>query len=152
MPCCHCGGTGTITLPPEIETVEAHYFGCLGELGHYWHNKNGCKRSLEISARLPAAFKRIDGGFCPGAVRGDLYARSCPEVEGEAALHHVEGWTVLAWWDRSVDRRGACNSAIVARGTHDFTTMMEIGKAQYPEVLDRQRKPIILVEAPMETP
>lgn len=104
-------------------------------------------RDSEIEARVPAALlRRIDGGFCPGAVVGDAWRRSRPEIEGQASLRHVDGWTVLAWWDRSVDSRGACNSAFVARGLRDFTTMLEIGKTQAPIVIARQRTPIVLVE------
>lgn len=147
-PCAHCGGTGKVTLPPEVATVEAYYFGCWERSGHFWRGKNPYTTEHEILQKVPPALKHIDGRFCPGAVPGDSYARRRPEVEGEAALHHVDGWTVLAWWDRSVDHRGACNSNIVARGTFDFTIMIEIGKAQYPRVITRQRSPIVLVEAP----
>lgn len=148
VPCPHCGGSGKVTIPAGVETVECYYFGCWHDSGHYWRDKGGYKSSREIDAALPEIFRRrIDGVYCPGTIPGQDYKRTRPEVEGEAALHHyVEGWTVLAYWDRSVDKRGASNSAFVARGVHDFATMLAIARAQYPHVLTRRTRPIILVE------
>jgi hypothetical protein len=77
----------------------------------------------------------------------DQYTRNKPEVEGEAALHHIDGWTLLSWWDRTVDSRGACNSNVVAKGTHSYATMLEIIKVQMPNLIERRKgKPIVLVE------
>lgn len=136
VPCAYCNGTGETEIPAEALTVETYYFGCLGEAGHYWHVRGGRAIGYRFDDRFPESFY-IDGKFCP---------HPRPEVEGECALHHVEGWTVLAWWDRSVDRRSGSNSAIVTKGTYDFTTMLEIGKAQFPSVMSRQRQPLTLVE------
>jgi hypothetical protein len=146
VPCAHCGGTGSVALPPEIETIEAYYFGCWEHSGHYWRSPNGYTDERKIEARIPEALRhgRVDSTFCPGYA-GPYGRRSCPEVEGEAAIHLIEGWTVLAWWDRSVDSRPACNSALVVRGDHSFTTMLEVAKAQMPELLKRQRFPVRLV-------
>lgn len=145
VPCAHCNGSGKITLPPEIETIEMYYFGCWGQAGHYWRSPNGHATERAIEARIPEALRhgRIDGNFCPGYI--GPYKRTCPEVEGEAAIHLIEGWTALAWWDRSVDRRPACNSAVVVRGDHSYTMVLEIVKAQMPDLLKRQRVPMRLV-------
>jgi hypothetical protein len=137
----------------RLPAVEAYYFGCWSDLGHYWHAvspENAYTPAREIEARVPEAMRhgRIDGGFCPGHAKGDPYRRSRPEVEGEAKLSHVDGWTVLGWWDRSVDKRGSCNSNVAAKGTHDFTTMSEIAKRRVPHVMARQRQPLVLVEGP----
>lgn len=135
-----------IELPPEIETVELYFFGCWEQPGHYWLNpRNRWANEDVIMRRVPAVLHRgkIDAGFCPGYV--GPYKRDRQEVEGAAALHHIDGWTVLAWWDRSIDGRGGCNSALVALGLWNFAAMLEIGRAQVPRVIERQRVPIRLV-------
>jgi hypothetical protein len=144
--CAHCKGTGQITLPPELETVEAYHFGYERQAGHVWQSSNQYTRRWDIEKKLPESVACIDGVLQPGCVRDKPHERTRPEVVGEAALHHLDGWTVLAWWDRSGDGRGACNSNLVARGTYDFTTMLEIGKARFPHVMARQTVPIVLVE------
>ena len=148
VPCAHCGGKGTIELAAEVTTVETYYFGCWRSIGHHLWNPKLADRSglqhYDVEKKIPKAIaQRIDPCFCPGY--DGPHKRDRAEVEGEAALHHVDGWTVLAWWDRSVDSRGACNSAIISKGLYDFTTMLEIGKAQMPHVMERQRVPIVLV-------
>ena len=134
-------------IPPGIETVETYYFGCWEQSGHFWRSKSGYDEERRIETRVPAPLRRghIDGNFCPGAVAGSQWKKTRAEVEGEAALHHIDGWTVLAWWDRSVDRRGACNSAIAACGLFDFATMLAITRAQFPTVLTRRKDPPVLV-------
>lgn len=153
-PCAYCRGTGEVEIPAEVETVEAYYFGCWKDTGHYWHDRSGRSILHRFDERFPESLRKghIDGNFCPGAPV-ELYGRhSRPEVEGEASLHYIEGWTVLAWWDRSVDHRSASNSALVVKGTYDFTAILEIAKAQYPHVMKRQRQPLVLVEPPKDAP
>lgn len=149
VPCPHCAGTGKKTIPPGIETVEAYYFGCQRESGHYFFHPDGKGgRSWDIERRVgPAIYPRIDSRFCPGAKqeRGG-YRQTRPEVEGEAALNHIEGWTILSFWDRSVDKRGGCNSNFVALGTHDYTTMRAIAATQFPSVWKRFKFEVRLVE------
>jgi hypothetical protein len=145
--CPHCHGTGKVTVPPEVATVEAYYFGCQRTAGHHWWRPNRTDTAYDVRKIVGANVgDHIDGGFCPGAVRGDVWKRTRPETEGEAALHHVDGWTVLSFWDRSVDARGACNSNFVARGTHTYPIMCAIAEAQFPEVWNRYKFEVRLVE------
>jgi len=149
VPCPHCNGTGHVRVPSDVLTAECYFFGCWERSGHYLRcPKNPHMREHEIERRLPPSLHggRLDGGFCPGSVPGDPYRRSCEEVEGEAKLSHVGGWTVLGWWDRTVDPRSACNSNVIVRGTHSFAAMLEVIKAQAPNLIDRRKgKPIVLV-------
>lgn len=147
-PCPHCGGTGQITIPSDAKTAEVYYFGCRGQAGHYWFKPHGSMRhNQEPPLGYDIVHGKIDSGFCPGSIPGDSYGRSRPEVEGEACLHHLPEWTILAWWDRSVDIRGGCNSNLVAKGHYSYADMIEIGKAQFPDVMSRQRVPLKLVES-----
>lgn len=126
--------------------IEAYYFGCIGHPGHYWWRRDRCDWGIPKIVG-PNIDPRIDAGFCPGTSR-DLkpWQRTRPEVEGEAAMHHIDGWTVLAFWDRSVDRRGACNSNFVARGEHDFDAMLAIAREQFPHVMGRLSFEVKLAE------
>jgi hypothetical protein len=147
--CLHCDGTGTVTMPSEIETLEAYYFGCWDDSGHYWHTSNikPYLPSRKIDERVPEGLRRgkIDSGFCPGVLRGEKY-RNQPEEVGDARITHMDGWTVMAWWDRSIDHRPGSNSAIVAEGKWDLTCMMEIGNVQFSSIMKRQTSPIKLIE------
>lgn len=145
--CAHCNGSGKVKLEAEANTVEAYYFGCWHDTGHYLHNKHGRSDRSDgpIVAALPTALcigssVRMDGWWAPGVI--DLAGRAKntkPEVECDAALHHFHSWTVLAWWDRSIDKRSGSNSALLVAGRHDFTAMVEIGKAQFPRIMKRQK-------------
>lgn len=147
MDCPHCKGTGKMELPSDLEKIEAYYFGCWGDTGYYWMAPDRYMRTKDIVERVgPGVHPRIDGGFCPGSSRA--YGRkSRAEAEGEAALHHIDGWTVLALWDRSVDDRHGSNSNFVARGTHDYATMRAIAEARFPDVWCRFTFEIKLVES-----
>jgi hypothetical protein len=147
--CPHCHGTGQVTIPPEVETIEAYYYGCAGEPGHCWWSSGLATRRPNYRAmvnKFPRIGCRIDGGLCPGSIEGKPYDRTRPEREGEAHIHHIDGWTVLAFWDRSVDSRGGCNSNFVARGTHDYATMRAIAEAQFPTVWKRFRFELKLID------
>jgi hypothetical protein len=123
-------------------TAEAHdhaepvyYFGCLGEVGHYLHT-TGAKRWPRAS--LPDDFVRLFGRNGAGLDATMLPKQGAgSQKQGVAHLHHVDGWTVLAFWDRSVDNRGGSNSAFVTRGELDFATMLEASRATWPQVFNR---------------
>ena len=53
------------------------------------------------------------------------------EIQGHAIIHHRNGWTALALWDRSVDTRGACNSTYFAEGTFTFDEMVDMAKTRF---------------------
>lgn len=140
-------------------TRECYYFGCQRESGHYWWDTEGSRSSRKAEERVGGKIaNKIDGGFCPG-VSSDpnkRYARTRPEVEGEAKLHYVDGWTILAFWDRSVDKRGACNSNFVIRGCCTFDEALQLAREQYPQVMNRLTFEIKLVpdwnDSPLKQP
>lgn len=146
--CPHCMGSGEILIPPEVATVEAYYFGCRREAGHYWHfpEHRTWNESTIPTAVGPKIHPKIDGGFCPGSIDGESYKRSRPEKQGEAALHHVDGWTVLSFWDNSVDARSNSSSSFVARGTWDYASMRAIAERQFARIWKRYTFDIVLIE------
>lgn len=134
---------------------ECYYFGCQGEPGHYFWTSDGTRQYSRAEQIVgPNIYPRIDGGFCPNASEDRMkpWRRTGPEVEGEAALHFVDGWTIISFWDRSVDKRGACNSNFIVRGVHSFKEVLRIARENFPQVLDRLKFEIKLVEKPCVIP
>lgn len=115
------------------------YFGPWREPGHFLHREGGWSvYRHEERAGFPwnewSGENGIDGQLQPGCYH-DQYGhwRHGAEVEGEALLHHKDGWTALSFWDRSVDHRGACNSTYFTEGTFTFEQMAEMAKARFSE-------------------
>ena len=138
VPCSHCKGTGEITLPPEIATVQAYYFGCQQQSGHYWWRPDRlpCGSSSHVQQAVgPSIHPKIDGGFCPKR-----------DIQGNAKLTEIDGWTILSFWDNSIDKRGQSSSSFVAKGSYDFDGMLAIAEAQFPSVWKRYSFPIVLVD------
>lgn len=112
---------------------DVYFFGCANhEAGHYLFTVQG--RSIpywEWNRTLP--WVNIDGSLAPGG-RGQA---SRDEIDGHAALHHKDGWTALAWWDRSVDKRGGCNAGLYARGTFTAEEMLAKGREAFPVIFAR---------------
>jgi hypothetical protein len=105
------------------------YFGCVGSAGHFTHE--GGRRTYKHDSPWGTA---IDTTLCP----------SGPEVEGRAALHHKDGWTALAFWDRSVDKRGKSNSVFLSNQARTFDEMLAQARIHFPDVMSRFKFEIVL--------
>lgn len=106
---------------------ELFYFGCIGQAGHYlWASDNG-----------RAVSTRKSYGFWMGRLDGVLAPIGISEKQGPTARHEMHGHTVLSFWDRSVDKRGACNSILFIPGIHEFTDALAMAVAAFPEVFKR---------------
>jgi hypothetical protein len=57
--------------------------------------------------------------------------------EGRAALHHIFHWTVLSFWDRSVDPRPGSHSTFILFGILTFEAAVAKAKSEWPEVWKR---------------
>lgn len=125
-------------------------------MGHYLYRPGGSSTGHEEEKQLATALgfdsyacHKFDGGFAPGvrpAARGNGDEKDRGEVEGEARLTYLRGWSLLAWWDRGGDSRFASNSLLAARGEFSFEEMLAVGTTYFPEVMKRQRKPLRLVQ------
>lgn len=114
------------------------YFGPWDQTGHYFFAENGYSVQEERIPGFPFGHYGnripVDGCLQPGCRKdadGHWNHRGNPEVQGEAALHHISGWTALSFWDRTVDTRYACNSTYFAEGTFSFEQMVEMAKARF---------------------
>ncbi len=106
--------------------MKVYYFGCLNEIEHYLYLSRG-DRTLP-DKETPWGFE-MDAGLTPKGPR---------EQQGHVLITHKEGWTAMSWWDRTVDTRPGCNSAVLAEGEHDFQQMKSLLKEHWQEVHDRQ--------------
>ncbi|MBZ4400403.1 hypothetical protein [Myxococcus sp. AS-1-15] len=107
-------------------STDVLFFGAKRGMGHcLWTPGFGFGERLVPALLHP---RHIDAKLAP---------KDPHQVEGRARLHHVYGWTVLAWWDRSSDRRMNSNSAILVRGTHDFAAVVAAAREHFPELAPR---------------
>lgn len=120
------------------------YFGPWDQAGHHMRAESHPPRDLEES-RAISHFTRtnpwgvkIDGGLCPPQSFG----------EGRARLHHKDGWTAVAFWDRTVDTRPGSNSAYLAEGTFTFEEMVEMAKTRFAARWNKMAFEVSLVGAP----
>lgn len=125
------------------------YFGCWKEAGHFLRDTNGWQvydSNGKKPSDLPWDEGLMDGtllrnGKVPGIVTGKVYW-TCG---GKDAF-----WYAFYWWDRSVDKRGACNSGIYVRGFdhREPQSAFEYGCSQFPHVIERQKFPLVLQNIP----
>lgn len=131
------------------------YFGCDDRPGHYLHHP-GMKMATwdpgaERHAKRPwpdIPWAYIDGSLCPGVTDPEGWRRPDDQPEGAGALHHKEDWTAWAFWDRTVDRRGNCNSVFFAEGTHDLAAMQALAQVHFPGVWARVKHLPFTIEEP----
>lgn len=121
------------------------YFGCIGQSGHYMFNEHG-HHIYGAEGTTPWG-ATPDGTLCYG--RKDAYNNG-PQEQGLAVLHHKDGWTALSFWDRSVDKRGGCNSNFFAEGTYGPADMINICKEMWPQVWSRFTFEVRVIERPSE--
>lgn len=122
------------------------YFGPWDKPGHYLFDERG-RWQIDHPQGFPwSAWSGIDGCLQPGCrqVR-DRWEHSGPQNEGQALLHHKDGWTALSFWDRSVDRRGACNSNYFAEGYFTFDEMVEMARTRFAVRWNRMKFQVVAV-------
>ena len=117
----------------------ALYFGCFRS-GHYLYPGEpppvGC----------PWTIRDMDGALLENLKVPDIPdGRVYSTCGGKPDL-----WIAFYWWDRSGDTRGASNSGFYVRGFEwaDRAAAFAFASAEWPEVVERQKHPLVLVERP----
>ena len=134
------------------------YFGCRnGDAGHYLTSNPGVSWQ-ERAKQCPFREGELDAGrFLPHAEeRGkhdwpDGHKGSLRnETQSSCRITHERGWTVMAMWDRSQDKRYNSNASFIAEGTHDFDAMVAIARRDFPAICARIEgaSPFILAVTP----
>ena len=110
-------------------TAPIYYFGCIDRPGHYlW----------EPGPRRPKDPTPFDTPGFPGAKLDMNYApKDGNQPPALIGRHCVDGWTVISFWDRSVDERRNSNSSFIAPGEHSTEEMIALAKQHFPEVIGR---------------
>ena len=125
------------------------YFGPLKESGHFMFHEDGWQVPYsKVNTICPWKDSEIDGLLQPGRPDpGDrLERRTRSKVEGEAALHHKNGWTALAFWDCTIDTRPGSCSTYITEGTLSFEEMVALAKARFPERWNKMQFEVKLFE------
>jgi hypothetical protein len=106
------------------------FFGCLKSKGHFlYHPREGQVWGYRESGLPDKLLHSLDGTFCP------------PETELQRYLvSTVPPFTIISWWDRSVDQRPGSNSNFIFKGFGDASPqyLLTAAKAAFPEVFARQ--------------
>lgn len=107
-----------------IPTNTKHYwFGTMERPGHFYHSS---EHNSTYEAERIVPWNQIDGRWAPREDGG----RECPQ--GQCVTHVESGWTVVAFWDRTHDKRGACNSALVVEGEWAFDEVVALFRETFP--------------------
>lgn len=111
------------------------YYGCHVRLGHYLHDTD-LKQVDGQPDPFPCNWQRLDGGFLP--------KRDEEQVEGLASLTHFgRYWTVLSFWDRSVDhRKGSCSTFVMPFAL-TFEEACQRAEMAFPKIWKRFTFPIV---------
>ena len=108
---------------------EALYFGCSNrEAGHYvFRCENGRLTSLAYGGNDFGWVRKFDGTLAPLG----------PQEEGKATLSYVHGYSIIAFWDRSVDTRPGSNAMFLIPGKRTFDEAMAYAVLKFPVVFER---------------
>ncbi len=112
--------------------MDAYYYGCYSHVGHRMHDRDSYP-DWDFLKNNPWGIG-VDGDLCPDN----------KQIQGQACVHHKDGWTALAFWDRSIDSNPGSISVFILSGTHDFSIMVEKFKRLYPAIVGRFTFPITL--------
>lgn len=111
------------------EQIEVLYFGFVAHHGHDLRSKI---RSANIYKDTPWGVA-LDGGLLDGE-------RDIPN--GTWFERHKDGWSAVSFWDRSGDERPNSNSAFIVHAEMDGKSILDLARAQWPEVFARPGFPI----------
>lgn len=120
---------------------EIYYFGCVGGIGHHLHkpSEHGPVRPDRREHRKVAWMKICDGGLGLEDIDGG-------NTEGCGIWAYVRGYSIVSFWDRSIDSRGGSTSSFLVKGLHSFAAVLECAENFFPNIFKRYTfKPIIPV-------
>lgn len=113
------------------------YFGCIGTVGHYLYDSSsdhprsvGRDRSVEWA-------NHIDGLLPPRGSTGT------GAEQGVASWSYLHGHTAIAFWDRSVDKRGGSSSTFLVPGFLSFDDTLKAAREAFPTIFARYKFEIV---------
>lgn len=124
--------------------MKAYYFGCVGQAGHYFFDER--LRSLGRNDTPKFFDRRVDGQFAPRTSPKSRMDRGDELPNGHARVTQVDGWTVLSFWDNSVDKRGASNSIFFFPEIIDGEYALTAARDVFPTIFARFDFEVKIVE------
>lgn len=111
---------------PESYTAAAYYFGCIRTTGHHLFSPGGACVDF-YGFEVP----NLDQSYCPAE----------GVAQGASRLTHIKvgrnEWSILSFWDNSIDKRPGSHSTFVVRGTFDYDDTKNVARTYFPGVWDR---------------
>ncbi len=116
--------------------IAAFYFGCLSYAGHFLHRHRPRGGSLTIPDGCPWTLAHMDGGLLRNGKVADIPTGDVHRTLGGRPVL----WHAFYWWDRSGDRRPACNSGFYVKGfaLDEAAEAFAYACEQWPNVVTRQ--------------
>jgi hypothetical protein len=107
--------------------VNCLYFGCIGGLGHRVHTPGGKQISESNLDNCPWSIGEMEL----------LPPKGISQRQFEASYHTKNGWSAIAYWDRTVDPRMNSKSVFMVEGEFNFEQVVEIMCRKFPGVIHR---------------
>ena len=129
--------------------LECFYFGHSQGSGHVFFSAARSGYDLEREVGRALGRGGLDTCLCwngPRLDRERYDQRQRDETEGRALLTHGGGWTAVAFWDRSGDRRGASNTTFIVRGTLTFEQVIRVARHRWPSIWSRFTFEVVQVD------
>lgn len=133
---------------PRPEMLEVLYFGWSAPGGHglrrpapQYQDPNVSRASYASYASLSMTpwGTKLDGGLCPEKEFPDRFLDKHEYIK----VHRLDGWTAVAFWDRSGDTRPGSNTVFLVRcQTAAVEDILKWSRIQWPEVWARPGFPI----------
>jgi len=110
------------------------YFGCYDSVGHFLYEPNGWRISArKLLSEMPnfnvGLLEGMDGVFPPPQ-----------HIDGYSETD-VNPFKIVAWWDRSLDKRPGSNSNLIGFGYNSAEEMIDDAYKLFPKVMARQNRP-----------
>lgn len=124
-------------------TIDAVFWGAWGVgSGHSFHAAVRHHHNDRPRDAIPEAWRASPEKLWPKLYGEDSIGRpsvdrELAEPQGVAAIHHLDGWTAVAFYDRTFDRRYNCGSVFFLRGDLIFPAALAAARAAFPALFQR---------------
>jgi hypothetical protein len=130
-------------------TFDAVYWGAWGRYGgHSFHAAVHHPSNVRPEDDVPAQWRRSPSSLWPKLCPPDFAlqsheAREASEPQGVAVLHHLDGWTALAFYDRTFDTRYGCGAVFFLRGDLVFAAALAKAREAFDVLFRLFKHPVI---------
>lgn len=119
-------------------TEDWYYFGCYRHSGHFlWDRNLSGVRGYSEKKNFPFRWESLDAGFL---------SQGIPQIEGHGNLIYINDWTIISFWDRSVDSRPGSNSAFIVDKKYELQEFFSKASEVFPSVWERFNFELVIGE------